>query len=214
MEYHVAKTGNDGALGTREQPFLTISRAAAVAIAGDTVTVHSGVYREWVNPVNGGTEDARIVYQSAGDGEVVISGAEQVKDWKNEGGQVWTAEVDNSIFTERNPFKEDLCGDWLFPGRFVPHLGDVYLNGNSLYEAESAEKVLEPEVWPEAKYAEESKLVWYAEVGEQNTKFWANFGDKDGAQLYYRKRIYNLHGSTPVGTADSIAGGNDRTSLE
>ena len=37
MEYHVAKTGNDGALGTKEQPFLTISRAAEVAMAGDTV---------------------------------------------------------------------------------------------------------------------------------------------------------------------------------
>jgi hypothetical protein len=110
MEYHVAKTGNDGALGTMEQPFLTISHAAQVAVAGDTVIVHAGVYREWVSPANGGTEDARIVYRSAGDGEVVISGAEQVKDWKNEGGQVWTAEVDNSIFTERNPFKEELAG--------------------------------------------------------------------------------------------------------
>ena len=55
MEYHVAKTGNDSALGTKEQPFLTISRAAKAAVAGDTVIVHAGVYREWVNPVNGGT---------------------------------------------------------------------------------------------------------------------------------------------------------------
>ena len=38
MEYFVAKTGNDSALGTKEQPFLTISRAAQVAAAGDTVT--------------------------------------------------------------------------------------------------------------------------------------------------------------------------------
>ena len=55
MEYHVAKTGNDGALGTKDAPFLTISRAAQVAVAGDVVVVHTGVYREWVNPVNGGT---------------------------------------------------------------------------------------------------------------------------------------------------------------
>ena len=61
MEYHVAKTGNDSALGTAEQPFLTISKAAQVAVAGDTVTVHAGVYREWVRPTNGGTEGARIV---------------------------------------------------------------------------------------------------------------------------------------------------------
>ena len=84
MEYHVAKTGNDAANGSKEQPFLTISRAAELAVAGDIVTVHAGVYREWVSPVNGGTEDARIVYQSAGDGEVVITGAEPVTDWKND----------------------------------------------------------------------------------------------------------------------------------
>lgn len=177
MEYHVAKTGNDGALGTKEQPLLTISRAAQVAVAGDVITVHAGVYREWVSPANGGTEDARIVYRSAGDGEVVITGAEEIKGWKNEGGQVWTAEVENSIFTERNPFKEELAGDWVFPGKFVPHLGDVYLNDMPMYEAASVERVKEPEAWPDAKFAEESKLVWYAEVGEETTKFWANFGD-------------------------------------
>ena len=131
MEYHVSQKGNDAALGTANAPFLTISRAAQIAVAGDVVIVHAGVYREWVNPANGGTEDARIIYQSAGDGEVVITGAEQVKEWRNEGGQVWSAEVDNSMFTHRNPFKEDLCGDWLFKGPFVPHLGDVFLNGKS-----------------------------------------------------------------------------------
>ena len=179
MEYHVAKTENDSAPGTKEQPFLTISRAAQVAVAGDIVTVHAGVYREWVSPVNGGTEDARIIYQSAGDGEVVITGAEPVTDWKRVDGQVWTAEVDNSIFKQRNPFKEDLAGDWLFKGAFVPHLGDVFLNQKSLYEAESVEKLRSPEVWPQAKYPEDSKLLWYAEAGENTTKFWANFGDAD-----------------------------------
>jgi len=179
MEYHVAKTGNDSACGSKEQPFFTISRAAQVAVAGDTVTVHAGVYREWVSPANGGREDARIVYQAAGDGEVVITGAEQVTDWKNEGGQVWSTEVDNSIFTVRNPFKEKLFGDWLFKGEFEPHLGDVYLNGKSLYEAASLGKVQKPEVWEKAKYPEESLLLWYAEAREETTKIWANFGDKD-----------------------------------
>jgi hypothetical protein len=83
------------------------------------------------------------------------------------------------LFTDRNPFKEDLAGDWLFKGAFVPHLGDVYLNKMPMYEAESVEKLTNPEVWPQAKYPEESKLVWYAEAGEKTTKIWANFGDAD-----------------------------------
>ncbi|UUZ80459.1 DUF1565 domain-containing protein [Paenibacillus sp. P26] len=50
MEYHVAKNGNDHGQGTRHDPFLTINKAASVAVAGDTVIVHEGVYREWVKP--------------------------------------------------------------------------------------------------------------------------------------------------------------------
>ena len=88
MEYHVSKQGNDQYVGTDRQPFLTISRAAAMAMPGDTITVHAGTYREWVSPANGGTEEKRIVYRSAGDGEVIISGAEQVEDWREEGDNV------------------------------------------------------------------------------------------------------------------------------
>ena len=43
-EYHVAKSGSDTNPGTVEAPFLTISKAAMVLNAGDTVTVHSGTY--------------------------------------------------------------------------------------------------------------------------------------------------------------------------
>ena len=152
MEYHVSKQGNDQYVGTDRQPFLTISRAAAMAMPGDTITVHAGTYREWVSPANGGTEEKRIVYRSAGDGEVIISGAEQVEDWREEGDNVWSTEVDNTIFTIRNPFKEELYGDWVFEGAFVPHLGEVYMDGKSLYETDVVEKLYHPEVWQQAKY--------------------------------------------------------------
>ena len=105
MEYHVAVHGNDQQQGTAEEPLRTISRAAAQAMAGDTVIVHAGVYREWVNPANGGTAEHRIVYRSAGDGEVVITGAERMTHWTSEGDNVWSTEVPNSIFSMRNPFK-------------------------------------------------------------------------------------------------------------
>ena len=179
MEYHVAMQGSDQAPGTADQPFRSISRAAALAEPGDTVTVHAGTYREWVSPANGGTEEQRIVYQAAGDGEVVITGAEPVADWQDEGDGVWTTEVPNSLFAVRNPFKEKLYGDWLFEGAFEPHLGEVYLDGKSLYECDSVTKLRDPQVWPQAKYAEDSLLQWYAEVGSNATKIWANFGGKD-----------------------------------
>ncbi len=179
MEYHVSKTGNDKYPGTAEKPFRTISHAAGIAGAGDIITVHAGVYREWVSPEQGGTKEQRILYQSAGDGEVVITGAEQVRDWKKQEGFVWTTEIDNRVFTVRNPFREELYGDWLFQGSFVPHLGEVYLNGRSLYEAASLEKLYNPQVWPDAKYPEDSRLAWYAVAGEETTRIWANFGESD-----------------------------------
>lgn len=179
MEYHVSILGSDQAKGTADQPFRTISRGAALATAGDTVIVHAGVYREWVNPVNGGTAEHRIVYRSAGDGEVVITGAERISDWTAEGDNVWSTEVPNSIFSVRNPYEVELSGDWVFDGPFPVHLGDVYLDSKSLYECESVDKVRKPEIWPEAKYSSDSLLKWYAKVSSATTKIWANFGGKD-----------------------------------
>lgn len=40
--YYVAKSGSDRNPGTKNCPFLTIQRAADVAVAGDTVIVHEG----------------------------------------------------------------------------------------------------------------------------------------------------------------------------
>ena len=51
--HHVAATGDDIAAGTESAPFRTINHAAQVALPGDTVLVHEGVYREWVKPANG-----------------------------------------------------------------------------------------------------------------------------------------------------------------
>jgi len=74
-EYHVATSGDDSNPGTASEPFKTISAAAAVAHLGDVVTVHEGVYREWVNPPRGGKSDKkRIVYQAARGEQVAGSG--------------------------------------------------------------------------------------------------------------------------------------------
>ena len=75
--FHVATTGSDLADGSEDQPFRTISRAASLAQAGDTVLVHEGVYREWVNPRHGGLSDQRrITYEAASGEHVVIKGSE------------------------------------------------------------------------------------------------------------------------------------------
>ena len=72
-EYHVAKYGCDKNNGTKENPFLTISRAAKLADEGDTVIVHEGEYREYVNPAHGARNElGRIVYMAAEGEKAVI----------------------------------------------------------------------------------------------------------------------------------------------
>lgn len=179
MIYHVAKSGNDNNPGTEKEPFLTISKAAQILVPGDTVLVHAGTYREWVSPANSGEENARITYTSAGDGEVIITGAEPLSGWQNDGDNVWRVDVPDTFFPMRNPFTILVYGDWLFDELKGTHLGDIYLDGKSLYERQSIDEVRNPAPWEPARYPEESLLVWYCENKSGITTIWANFGGKD-----------------------------------
>ncbi len=191
MVYHVAKTGSDQGKGTKQDPFLTINKAASVALAGDTVVVHEGVYREWVKPKNKGLSDKRrITYQAAEGEKVVIKGSERIQNWQHVEGNVWKCELPNSFFGDFNPYKEEIFGDWLVTVEETKHLGDVYLNGMSFYEVSSFEELIEPSVrteildhWTQkivpVVNPEQTKYVWFAEVDADNTVIYANFQGAD-----------------------------------
>lgn len=77
--YVDADNGNDlQTVGSFEQPFSTIGRAAVFAQAGDTVFIREGIYREQVSTLRSGTESAPIRFQPYQDEQVVISGGEQL----------------------------------------------------------------------------------------------------------------------------------------
>lgn len=207
--YHVSqKNGQDWNEGTAENPFRTISMAAGMAMPGDTVVVHEGVYREWVKPENSGTgELTRITYQAAKGEKVMIKGSERIQNWEKVEGTVWKAVLPNSFFGDYNPYAEVLGGDWLVDPNpyekpeeengvlknFPLHTGDVYLNGKSFYEAGRLEDVLQPVLrttgvnppWTEHPepllHPEDSVYQWYAEVEEEKgiTTIYANFHEAD-----------------------------------
>lgn len=175
--YHVSKLGDDAHIGNKEFPFKTISKAASIALPGDVITVHEGTYREWVSPSHGGTNDQnRIIYQAADNEEVWIKGSEIIKGWENFEGNVWKVHLSNSMFNNFNPYKEILKGDWLMNtyGR-DHHLGEIYLNGISLYEIDKLSEVFLQNPLPRAKDREGSKYKWYCEVGRDTTTLYANF---------------------------------------
>ncbi len=177
-EYHVSPSGSNAGEGTLMSPFRTINYAAQLALPGDTVTVHSGVYREWVNPLNGGERpDKRILYRVANGEKAELKGSELVKNWEREkkGKGVWKAVVPNTLFGDYNPFLEKLYGDWYW-SEHAFHTGDVYLNDVSLYETTSLEKVFSPDTIRSLRDPQGTTNVWYAVVDNENTTIYANFG--------------------------------------
>lgn len=191
MEYHVAQTGSDRGQGTLQDPFRTIQKAASVAMAGDTVTVHEGVYREWVKPKHKGLSDQRrIVYQAAEGEKVVIKGSERIQEWLHVEGNVWRAVLPNTIFGDFNPYAEEVFGDWLVTVEETRHLGDVYLNGKSFFEVSRYDQLANPvartetqDLWTRQTVPlpdpQQTVYVWYAEVNEAETIIYANFQGAD-----------------------------------
>ncbi|MCQ2528737.1 MAG: DUF1565 domain-containing protein [Saccharofermentans sp.] len=205
MIYHVsALTGKDYNEGTQQSPFKTISHAAKLAMPGDTVIVHEGEYREWVSPENSGiNEQSRITYIAADGERPVIKGSERITTWENVEGNVWKVVLPNSFFNGFNPYEEKLEGDWfIYPDAtkepheedgvlmdFDLHLGDVYMNGKSFYEAGRYKDLIEPKrretgvapPWtnvPEPLlHPEDSVYQWFAELDydADTTTIFANF---------------------------------------
>lgn len=194
MIYHVSKAGNDRNLGSAEFPFLTINRAAAVARPGDTVVVHEGEYREWVDPKCGGlNESTRITYCAAEGEKAVIKGSEIVTDWEKVEGTVWKKTLSNAMFGDWNPYAERIFGDWFEnPKDYHVHTGEVYLNGKSCYEASSLADVYTaaPYEWHWQAFegylpkepildTEQTRYRWFAEVGDETTTLFVNFQQYD-----------------------------------
>lgn len=193
MDIHVAKQGSDSDDGSTNHPLGTINEAARRARPGDTVIVHEGTYREWVNPPRGGLSNNRRIVFTVAEGEhVVLAGSEEVSEWEPTGGGVWRTTVENGVFKDFNPYAETIQGDWLLrpaADEAPLHLGEVYLNGRALLEVTSFEAVAAPELttelvddWtgvPQPTATSEQSLVWHAEVTDAHTVIHANFGDSD-----------------------------------
>ncbi len=181
MVFYVSADAERGGDGSRQRPFRFINDAAQIAQPGDEVLVAPGVYREYVNPKNPGTEEHRIVYRSEQPLGAVITGAEQVKSWDPFEGTVWKAEIPNGIFGSYNPYTTEIAGDWYFP--IIPlHTGEVYLNGKSMYECHRLELVQNPVPDPASWDPDFSVYKWYTEQKDGSTVIYANFHGADPNQ--------------------------------
>lgn len=168
------KEGN----GLKETPFKRINEAAQVARPGDEVIVAPGIYREYVDPKNGGTEENRIIYRSEEPLGAMITGAEEMKSWEKYQDNVWVCRVNNGVFGKYNPYTTMVGGDWYF-APVVRHTGAVYLNDRQLYETETLEECIKGEVYKPSWEQEYSVYKWYTEQDGDETVIYANFQGKN-----------------------------------
>ena len=178
MQYYVDINAAAGGDGSKERPFGRINDAAQAARPGDEVIVLPGVYREAVDPAFGGTADARITYRSSVPGAAVITGAEPLSSWTRLEGSVWTTRVQNSIFPDRNPYTTLVSGDWFMHG-ITAHLGNIFLDGKSMYEVTDKTQVFSPKPSEKSWDRDFSVYVWHSEQDGADTVFFANFQGKD-----------------------------------
>jgi len=195
--YHAAKTGNDANAGTSASPFLTINKAAQVAQPGDSVIVHAGEYREWVQPARGGTgENARIVYTVARGEKVMIKGSERITNWTSQGNGVWKADVADNMFGNYHPYTMNILGrypntgEWLFGGRWC-HLGDVFIDGQICLEKQTLAET------------QSTQKTWYASHSGTTTSIYTNFGTNNPntqlAEILVRESVFgNPSASTGI----------------
>ena len=78
-EFFVSAKGSDNGQGTKAAPFKTISQALDMAVAGDTVTILPGVYKESLRFRSGGDKNAPLTLRAAKPGTVVIDGFRKIE---------------------------------------------------------------------------------------------------------------------------------------
>jgi len=194
-EYHVSKIGNDSNIGSVQSPFLTINKAVVFAFPGDTITVHTGTYREWVKPIRGGTSDfKRIVFRAAPEETVEIKGSEIITGWTKQKNGVWKVVISNSFFGDYNPYQDLIRGDWFIDNGRLHHTGEVFINGKSLYEKENIEKVQNPIANKNSNDPLGSTYTWFCKSNETHTTIWANFQEynpnKELVEISTRKTCF------------------------
>lgn len=181
MQIYVSVDAPRGGDGTSERPLQSLAQAARLAAAGDEVIVAPGIYREYVDPVNAGTPDQRIIYRSAVKNGAVITGAEPVKNWVHWKKDVWMVRIPNGLFGDYNPYTTYVRGDWYNAIQPV-HTGEIYLGDKSFYEAARLEEVENPVIYKGSWDQEATLYKWYTEQDGDTTVIYANFQGADPNQ--------------------------------
>lgn len=134
-DLHVSPSGDDVAgNGSLQAPYKTVQKAANLAVAGDNVFLHAGVYRETVTPANSGTAGSPITYLP----------------WRNE------AVTLSGLDILSGPWSEDGSGSGIYvtpmPGNFFSSLinqsDQIFMNLTPMIQAKWPDTTLSTQAYP------------------------------------------------------------------
>ena len=102
--YYVSKAANasDENDGSYERPFSTIAKASEMAVAGDTVILREGEYKEVLIPKHDGTAASPITYKAADGEEVILSALEEITGFAEYKDDILLASVPWDLGLGRN----------------------------------------------------------------------------------------------------------------
>ncbi|NJN25867.1 MAG: right-handed parallel beta-helix repeat-containing protein [Cyclobacteriaceae bacterium] len=148
--------------GSISKPYHTIGDATRLAIAGDTIIVFPGIYRERIAPMTGGSADKPLVFMASKPGAVYIKGSDiWSPDWAtiNAPEDIFKGTFQKEFFRQHKPegdFYKHLP-DYFNPFQHVlerspnqrPNtLGQVFVDGEQYFEVCSKEELAHvPKSW-------------------------------------------------------------------
>ncbi len=148
---HVAMTGADTNDGSAAMPFATIQKASDLAMPGDTVLVHEGIYRGRVAPMRGGVAGMPITYLAEPGKQVTLKGSQVwTPTWEpvSGGDNLWKAAPDPALFTDASQI--DGANPLLVTFAHIAGLtlGQVYVDSERMVQMEALpDTYLRPGTW-------------------------------------------------------------------
>ena len=123
----------------QQEQVRTIAQAAALVEPGDTVIIHSGIYREAVVIEKSGTPDNPITFQAAAGAGVIMTGADRISEWTEvQGdGNIYSTPWPHKFITwnQNNTHPDD---DY---HRLIGRCEQVFVNGYALRQVLELDKL-------------------------------------------------------------------------
>ena len=177
--YYVSPNGSDSGLGTKEQPWKTISYAASeesAVTAGDTILVQSGEYTEQVNLEKSGSAELGHIVLKADGVVTLFDPTPEQENWqdapiKSSGQSHWVIDgfrIENTSWA----------------GISLQDASEIVVQNNSIYKSGASGIIVLPDSYFEGgeKEVTSSNITILNNTIEKANNRWAGRGDPRGTQ--------------------------------